>query len=181
MPSISEQTFVAIDFETADRGADSACAVGLVRVERLHVVRREKVLIRPPRPRVWFTQVHGITWPMVADAPLFGDVWPGLSALLDGAAFLAAHNAPFDRGVLVACCRRAKLPVPTLPFKCTVQVARKTWGCRPANLPSVCRRLGIPLVHHDPLSDAEASARIVIASAFAARTPPRPATPSLFD
>lgn len=181
MRPLADKTFVAIDFETADHGPDSACAVGLVRVERLQIVRREKVLIRPPRPRVWFTSVHGITWPMVADSPVFGEVWPGLSSILHGADFFAAHNASFDRGVLVACCRRAKLPVPTLPFKCTVQVARKTWDCRPANLPSVCRRLGIPLIHHDPLSDAEASARIVIASAFAGSSKPRPTTPGLFD
>lgn len=181
MTALPDKTFVAIDFETADHGADSACAVGLVRVERLQIVRREKVLIRPPRQRVWFTSVHGITWPMVADSPLFGEIWPGLSSILEGADFFAAHNASFDRGVLVACCRRANLPVPTLPFKCTVQVARKTWGCRPANLPSVCRRLGIPLIHHDPLSDAEASARIVISSAFTPLKLLRPVTPSLFD
>jgi DNA polymerase-3 subunit epsilon len=32
-------------------------------------------------------------------------------------------------------------------------------------LPDVCRRLGIGLIHHDPGSDAEACARIVIAAA----------------
>jgi DNA polymerase-3 subunit epsilon len=35
-----EQTFVAIDFETADRGLDSACSVGLVRVEGGRIVER---------------------------------------------------------------------------------------------------------------------------------------------
>lgn len=104
---------------------------------------------------------------MVAAAPVFADVWPGLVPLLDGAAFLAAHNAAFDRRVLGACCAAAGLAAPAVPFACTVQIARRTWGCRPANLPAVCRRLGIPLVHHDPGSDAEACARIVIASAFA--------------
>src|SRR5215470_10210504 len=89
--------FVAIDFETADHGADSACAVGLVRVEDSKIVARETVLIRPPRPQFIFTYVHGITWPMVKDAPVFGDVWKTLTPLLDGARFLAAHNAPFDR------------------------------------------------------------------------------------
>src|SRR5947209_2554865 len=84
-------TFVAIDFETADSGADSACAVGLVRVQ-------------------------------------------------------------------------AGLAVPPLPFVCTVQVARRTWGLRPANLPAVCKHLNIPLKHHDPLSDAEAAACILIAA-----------------
>jgi DNA polymerase-3 subunit epsilon len=155
---------VAIDFETADHGPDSACAVGLVRVEGLNVVHREAVLIRPPRPRVPFSWVHGITWEMVAGEPTFGEIWPRLLPLLDGAAFLAAHNAPFDRRVLAACCAAADLPVPGLPFVCTVQLARRRLGIQPANLPAVCRRLGIGLIHHDAGSDAEACARIVIAA-----------------
>ena len=162
---VADRPFVAIDFETADHGADSACAVGLVRVEGGEVVRREVVLIRPPRPRVLFTHVHGITWEMVADAPPFAEAWPKLAPLLDGVAFLAAHNAPFDRRVLTACCTAAGLAVPAAPFVCTVQLARRTWALKPNDLPSVCRRLGIGLIHHDALSDAEACARIVIAAA----------------
>jgi DNA polymerase III subunit epsilon len=164
--------FVAIDFETADHGADSACAVGLVRVEGLKVVHREAVLIRPPRSRMLFTHIHRITWDMVKDAPEFAEVWPRLTPLLDGASLLAAHNAPFDRRVLTECCAVAGLRVPELPFLCTVQVARRTWGLKPNDLPSVCRRLGIGLIHHDAASDAEACARIVIAAATPRREPP---------
>jgi DNA polymerase-3 subunit epsilon len=164
-PPPTDGAFVAIDFETADHGPDSACAVGLVRVEGLRVVRREKLLLRPPRPRILFSHIHGITWPMVAAAPAFADAWPGLAGVLDGAEFLAAHNAPFDRRVLAACCAAAGLPAPGLPFVCTVQLSRRRWGLRPNDLPSVCRRLGIGLIHHDPGSDAEACARIVIAAA----------------
>ncbi|HEX4588630.1 MAG TPA: 3'-5' exonuclease [Gemmataceae bacterium] len=166
-------TFVAIDFETADRGADSACAVALVRVEGWEVVAKEVRLIRPPRRWIRFAYIHGIEWRHVADQPLFRDVWPQLSPLLDGAKQLVAHNAPFDRGVLQACCDAAGLEMPPVPFLCSCQVARRTWGLRPANLPAVCRFLNISLNHHDPLSDAEAAARIVIAArkAFAAETP----------
>lgn len=163
--------FVAIDFETADHDPDSACAVGLVRVEDHRIVCREVVLIRPPRPRILFTHVHGITWDRVAAAPSFAEVWPRLASLLDGADFLAAHNAPFDRRVLAACCAAAGLPAPAQPFVCTVQLARRHWNLRPATLPAVCRRLGIGLVHHDPGSDAEACARIVIAAAAQGRPP----------
>ncbi|MFO0848541.1 MAG: 3'-5' exonuclease [Gemmataceae bacterium] len=160
----ADRAFVAIDFETADHGPDSACAVGLVRVEGLRVVARQTVLIRPPRPHIRFTYVHGITWDMVAGAGTFAEVWPALAPLVAGADFLAAHNAPFDRRVLTACCAAAGLPVPAAPFVCTVQLARRRWGLRPNDLPSVCRRLGIGLVHHDAGSDAEACARIVIAA-----------------
>ncbi len=164
LPPLNEP-FVAIDFETADNGPDSACAVGLVRVESGKIVHRESVLIRPPRERILFTYVHGITWPMVKNAPVFADVWTKVVPVLEGATFFAAHNAPFDRRVLQACCAAAKLESPALPFVCTVQLARKKWAMKPANLPAVCRRLGIGLIHHNAGSDAEACARIVIAAA----------------
>ena len=157
-------TFVAIDFETADPNPDSACAVALVRVEGWDVVARKSRLIRPPRRWMYFTHIHGIKWEHVAREPSFGEVWPDLAPLLAGADHLVAHNAPFDRNVLRACCAAAGLEMPIQPFICTVQVARRTWNLRPANLPSVCRFLNIPLNHHDALSDAEAAARIVIAA-----------------
>ena len=164
LPTVDD-VFVAIDFETADHGADSACSVGLVRVERLQVVRREVVLLKPPRSRILFTFVHGISWPMVAQAPRFVDAWPQLASILDGASFFAAHNASFDQRVLTTCCTNGGLRVPELPFLCTVQLARRTWRLPRANLPAVCGHLGIGLKHHDAGSDAEACARIVIAAA----------------
>ena len=156
--------FVAIDFETADVGADSACAVALVRVEAGRVVARAARLLRPPRPLFAFTHIHGIRWRDVIDEPTFAEAWPGLVPLLAGADFLAAHNAPFDRGVLSACCAVARLAPPPLPFLCTVRLARQVWGIRPTRLPDVCARLGLPLRHHDALSDAEACAGIVLAA-----------------
>ncbi len=161
---IPEGPFVAIDFETADCGSDSACAVALIRVEGTEIVARQSCLIRPPRPYFQFTYIHGINWSHVKEKPAFAELWPGFAGILDGAAFLAAHNAPFDRNVLRTCCDVANLPMPIQPFVCTVQLARKTWGLRRAKLPDVCAYLGLPLKHHDADSDAEACARIVIAA-----------------
>ena len=156
--------FVALDFETADQGRDSACSIALVRVEGRTIVRREHHLIRPPRRTFLFTSINGIGWSQVADAPSFAELWPRLAACLDGAQFIAAHNASFDAGVLRACCEQAGLRPPAQPFVCTVQVARQAWNLRPTKLPDVCRHLGLPLRHHDALSDAEACAGIVLAS-----------------
>ena len=127
--------------------------------------------IRPPRLSFTFSYIHGITWEMVETEPVFAEVWPKLAPMLDGAAFLAAHNAPFDRRVLSACCTAHGLAAPALPFVCTVQLARRQWAMRPANLPAVCRRLGIGLLHHNAASDAEACARIVIAAAAQSAAP----------
>ena len=157
--------FVAIDFETADYGADSACAVALVRAEGGSIVRRERRLIKPPRRHFFFTYIHGIRWEDVRSSPSFGEAWPELAGMLEGAEFLAAHNAPFDRKVLEACCLAAGLPAPTQRWVCTVRLARKLWRLPSNALPSVCRHLGLSLNHHEPLSDAEACAGIVLAAA----------------
>jgi DNA polymerase-3 subunit epsilon len=165
MPPRTHEPFVAIDFETADQGRDSACSVGLVRVEGNRIVDRAYRLIRPPRSRFLFTHIHGLTWEDVAGEPTFGEVWPDLVPLLKGAACFVAHNAPFDRSVLNACCAAAGTRAPALPFRCTMRIARERWGIFPTKLSDVCRELGIALRHHDAASDAEACARIMIAAA----------------
>ena len=157
-------SFVAIDFETADNGRDSACAVALVRVEDGQITDRRSSLIRPPRPDMLHERIHGISWAMVEHERPFGKVWPELDPLLEGAAYLVAHNAPFDRSVLHACCRQAGLKPPDLKFQCTVQLARKTWQLPRVRLPDVCAHLNLPLRHHDAGSDAEACARIMVAA-----------------
>ncbi|MBN1771641.1 MAG: 3'-5' exonuclease [Deltaproteobacteria bacterium] len=163
-PDAPSATFVAIDFETATKSPDSACSVALVRVENDEIVRTESHLIRPPRREFMFTCLHGISWDDVASAPTFGELWPMLAPMLDGAAFLAAHWAVFDQGVLRACCAAARLRPPALRFECTVEWAKRVWGLRTAKLPVVCRHLGLRLEHHEAGSDAEACARIMIAA-----------------
>jgi DNA polymerase-3 subunit epsilon len=157
-------TFVAIDFETADRGRDSACAIGIIRVENYQIIQCRHFLIRPPRRRFEFSSIHGITWDDVAQKPTFGDLWPHINLLIQDASFIAAHNASFDKGVLYACCDAYEITKPQQNFICTVQLARRTWNIRPTKLPNVCQHLEIQLEHHQALSDAEACARIVIAA-----------------
>lgn len=160
----SPLAFLALDFETANRSFESACAVALVLVEDGLIVCRKARRIRPSSSFFQFSHIHGMCWEDVRDAPGFADVWSELAPLAKGASFIAAHNARFDRRVLRACCRQACLPLPCIPFLCTVGIARRAWNLRCASLPLVCHHLGIPLRHHDPLSDAEACARIVIAA-----------------
>jgi len=78
--------FAAIDFETANRGADSACAVGVVIAGDGRIVHRETHLICPPSGEFVFSHIHGLDWDDVCDAPDFGQVWSGLGPLLEDAA-----------------------------------------------------------------------------------------------
>lgn len=156
--------FVAIDFETADRHRDSACAVGIVRVEGTKITDSVVRLIKPPRRKFEFTYIHKITWPMVESEPNFRELWPDLAPYFEDIDFLAAHNATFDQKILKACCDSYSLAYPGLPFLCTVQLARKEFQIFPTKLPDVCKSLDIELNHHDALSDAHACAQIVIAT-----------------
>ena len=111
--------YVALDFETSGYAAHSACAVGLCRIEDGAVTDSFYSLIRPPSSRVLFTHVHGLTWPMLKDAPTFTELWPQLVAFMEGSHALLAHNAGFDRRVLHASCQALELVQPQLPFlKC---------------------------------------------------------------
>lgn len=156
--------FAAIDFETANYRGDSACAVGVVIVEAGRIVERIYELIRPPSRQFSFTHIHGLIWDDVKSARDFAAVWDDIAQATATVEFLAAHNAPFDKGVLAACCATYDLPAPDQPFVCTVRLARAQWDIRPTKLPDVCRFLGIELRHHQADSDAEACARIVIAA-----------------
>ena len=157
-------TFAAIDFETAGEDPTSACALGVARVEDGALVAARSFLIRPACSRFPFARLHGISRETVAGAPPFGEVWDVASVLLRDVHFPAAHHASFDGRVLRACCLAAHRVAPSLPFLCTVRLARERWGVHPTRLPDVCWLLGIPLRHHDPLHDAEACARIVLAA-----------------
>ena len=156
--------FAALDFETADYGRDSACALSIVVVENDTIVETWTRLIRPPRRDFVFTYLHGIAWEHVKDKPLFAHLWSDIAGKLQGVGFVAAHNAAFDRSVLRACCETAALSPLQVPFVCTVKAARSLWGYHPTTLADVCRELRIPLRHHDAESDALACARILLAA-----------------
>lgn len=164
MHIVEDVRFVAIDFETADPKRDSACAVGIVVVDKGEIVERDYRLIRPPRKKFnpFCVKVHGLHWEDVCDEPSFGDLWPELEPLFENADFIVAHNAPFDKSVLHTCCKESGWAAPAQPFLCTVQLSRTTWELSSNKLPSVCDYLGITLNHHNAASDAEACALIAV-------------------
>lgn len=158
--------FVAIDFETANRDPSSVCAVGLAVVRDGGIVDTIHHLVRPPTREFnpWFVDMHRICWADVRRAPDFRDVWAEIAPLLRDEV-LVAHNAGFDRNVLTSCLRAFRLRNPGNDFVCTVRLARRVLEIRPANLPHVCRVLGIRLKHHHAESDAKAAAQIALLAA----------------
>ena len=101
-------------------------------------------------------------WKDVQDSPTFLEFWPQMASFLQGVTHLVAHNAPFDRRVLEACCQSNGIALPDLPFVCTLRESRRKLKLPSHKLDAVCRYCGIPLDHHHAGSDAIAAARILI-------------------
>ena len=134
--------FTAIDFETANNAAASACSVGLVKVRDGRVVDKAGWLIRPPlgfdHVLEWNTRIHGITAADIVD----------------------------DMGVLRAACEASRLETPDLRYLCSLRVARKTYHLDSYKLPVAAMAAGFEdFAHHDALADAEACAAIIVHAA----------------
>lgn len=157
--------FVAIDFETANNYANSACSVGLVRVENLKITEEYYTLIKPPKMvfNPMNIQIHGIRPRDVENEPRFDDLWETEILPFMRGLPLVAHNASFDMGVLRALISHYDLYQPSIRYACTVTGARKTYnGLQNHRLNTVSEHLGIKLNHHQALDDARACAKIMV-------------------
>ncbi|NOU58653.1 exonuclease domain-containing protein [Marinifilum caeruleilacunae] len=156
--------FTAIDFETANGKRNSACSLGLVRVEDGIIVESKEWLISPPE--MYFhpinISIHGITEEDVADQPSFNYIWEEVEDYLHGN-MVIAHNASFDIGVLRACLQTYGLSNPDFDYMCTVQISRNLWPNMPNHkLNTLAHLFDIPLKHHDALEDTLACAKIAV-------------------
>ena len=161
--------FTAIDFETANGSAASACSVGLVKVRDGQIVDRIGWFIQPPFGHdhfvEWNTRIHGITAEMVLSAPTWVEQLTDLTDYIGGDA-LVAHNAGFDMGVMKSACVASGLAVPIYSYVCSLQVARSTYHLESYRLPVVAMAAGFEdFPHHDAVADAEACAAIMIHAA----------------
>jgi len=161
--------FTAIDFETANNSAASACSVGMVKVRDGRVVDSAYWLIKPPFGHdaflEWNVRIHGIMEVDVADALLWSEQLPDLVSFAENDT-LVAHNAGFDMGVIKAACAASYLATPDYDYLCSLQVARKTYHLDSYRLPSAALAAGFDdFEHHNALADAQACAAIVVHAA----------------
>lgn len=156
--------FAAIDFETANRDRRSACAVGIAVVSGGKVIETYSSLIRPPNPDFLdsFVRMHGITPQQVHNAPTFREIWPEIQSRC-GTGLVAAHNAVFDVGVLTSCAEDCGLGRLSGQYLCTLRLARALLPGLPNHkLTTLTNVLGIPIKHHDAVSDAAACAELAL-------------------
>lgn len=161
------RSFAAIDFETATSERSSACAVGVVIFEQGSPVDRHRLLIRPPGNRydAFNTALHGIGPSDTQDSPGFPEVWEPVAGMLDGQ-LVVAHNTAFDMSVLRRSAEHYGYEPAPFRFACTYRLARSAMPeARRWSLKALAAEFGIPLSHHDPVSDAQTAGHLWLALA----------------
>lgn len=150
-----QQSFTAIDFETAHGKRWSICQVGIVRFENGILKDELSVLVRPPENYYWssFTDIHGITSGHTKNAKTFDRVWQQIAPYIVGQQVVAHNGFGFDFHCLKQTLEYYNLAVPPYQGHCTYKI----YG---DNLASLCKKHSIPLNHHDALSDAMACAKL---------------------
>ncbi|MDE0667868.1 MAG: exonuclease domain-containing protein [bacterium] len=159
------RSFAAIDFETATSERSSACAVGVVVFRQGSPVDGRRLLIRPPGNRydAFNTALHGIGPSDTQDSPGFPEVWEQIAGILGGQ-LVVAHNTAFDMSVLRRSAEHYGYEPAPFPFACTYRLARSAMPEAPSwGLKALAGEFGIPLSHHDPLSDAQAAGHLWLA------------------
>jgi DNA polymerase III subunit epsilon len=92
---LNQNTFTAIDFETAIR--HHICAVGIVSVENGEIVDEYYTLIKPPNNEYFWrnSQVHGITERDTQNAPAFKKAYREIKNRMQ-CKIVIAHNGSFN-------------------------------------------------------------------------------------
>lgn len=165
--------FTAIDFEKGNNSMLSVCAVGICVVRNNIIEHEEYRLVRPPKQVNRFTRrcisINGIRPEDVIDKPNFSSVWRDLSQYFYNTTIVAHGLADADAIIFDALSGYYHLG-----FKIDYEHSRHICTYRLAqyaqlpelngkfSLSEICQTWNIPLDHHDPLSDARASALILM-------------------
>ena len=164
-PCLIGRKFVVVDIETTGLSfltGDKITEIGAVRIEDGKIIDKFQTLINPEREiSEEITRITGIDDEMVKDAPVFKDVIADFYKYCDGYTFVA-HNIEFDYKFIKFLASKEnyifKNPgIDTYALSKSVLPALKNH-----KLNTVCDYYGIEFLHHRALSDAHATAKMLI-------------------
>ncbi|MBR2337521.1 MAG: 3'-5' exoribonuclease [Clostridia bacterium] len=164
-PCMIGKTFVVLDIETTGvhyTEGDKITEIGAVRIVDGKIVDKFQTLVNPGvKISQEITNLTGIDDEMVKDAPSFDKVVPDLFKYVDGA-YIVAHNIEFDYKFIKFMSKETGYVfknegIDTLAFSREVLKGMKNY-----KLNTVCGYFGIEFLHHRALSDAHATAKLLL-------------------
>ena len=161
-------SFIAIDYETANSNYLSACALGITFVERGVVLESVQTYIKPPEEFSTFDPfnitIHKIQPRQVKNAPSFDTVWEVIEKFhsKNNVPF-ACHYSGFDIRVTEALLKYYDVKYQEIEFYDTFTIAKKMWPeFSNHKLNYLAQKFDIELDHHNASSDAQACALIAL-------------------
>lgn len=162
-----ELSFLALDTETTglDPEADHVIEVAWVRFERGVETERFAQLCRTDRPlSPSVFALTGINDEMLRSEPTFAELAPALMTAIQQVDFVAAYNAPFDRGFLERELGRVGLSLPDVPWVDPLVFIKEVDRYKPGKkLSDASKRWGVELHRpHRALADARATGELLL-------------------
>ena len=161
-------SFIAIDYETANADYRSACSLGVSIVENGKAVETFESLIQPPKEFSEFdpfnVMIHGITSNQIKGAPTFDYLWEKLDKFNSKYKVpFVCHFSGFDIRVTEALLNHYGVSFQEIRFYDTYTIARKLWPqLINHKLNTLSENFKIELNHHNAASDAQACALIAL-------------------
>lgn len=163
--------FVAIDFETCNTNRASPIQIGLTRVVNgVPRAPQTSPIMPPPGNRTFdpsLTKIHGLTEADIHGAPEWDEIHQRLIDYV-GDLPLVAHNASFERSVIVQSSQSFGFLPRAFDYHCTLSMARRldpkrAGGPESHKLNVLAERYGIEqLAHHDAGDDALVGAHLAL-------------------
>ena len=160
-------SFIAIDYETANSDRRSACSLGVSVVENGKMVKSFQTLIKPPGEFNYFddfnVMIHGIKKNDVKGAPSFLEVWNELVTINSNNLPLVCHNSGFDIRLTQDLLKYFDANFNAIEYFDTLTISKKLWPMMINHkLSTLASIFQIKLEHHNAASDSEACARIAL-------------------
>lgn len=159
-------SFIALDFQTANKNPTSICQVGITIVKKNAIIESKSWYVKPPTKTFTHSHIHHITYEQIKNEKTFSEIWPEIKHLFNDS-FVAAHYAHFDITCLVKTLEYYRISCPRFKVYDSCIMSRDTFSfLENAKLNTVADYLNVDFKHHDALGHSLACANIVISIAF---------------
>jgi DNA polymerase-3 subunit epsilon len=161
------ESFIAIDYETANSDRRSACSLGVSVVNEGVITNNFQTLIKPPAEFNYFddfnVMIHGIKKSDVKSSPDFFEVWSHLTVLNAQNLPLVCHNSGFDIRLTQDLVNYFQITIKEINYFDTLTIAKKLWPhLINHKLSTLAQTFGLELQHHNAASDSEVCAKIAL-------------------
>lgn len=153
--------YISVDIENPNTRGNSICSIGIIVVKENKVVDEIYSLINPEdRFDLNNTQITGLSYNDIKNAPNFKDYWNKISGLFDKN-IVVGHNVIYDLNVISKSLERYDIEMPEVNYYCTLKLLKDNMSMESYGLDKVSKYLNIELKeHHNALSDASAAQQI---------------------